>query len=218
MAKRIEKRGKFVVFEGVGGSGKSTQISLAEKYVRQDLGWSVVVTREPGGVEAAELIREFIFELRGRELITPGQQVALFFAARKVWLDQLVVPILDSGKAVITDRSYPSTNAYQGYAEGTDRSRIEEMVDVVMVEYKPDGIILLDISAEVAVRRNAVKNERDPYDEQILQYSERVVNGYRRMAKKGWSGVPWYVIDAGQSVEKVARDVRGVLDQIFSVK
>ena len=112
-------RGKFIVFEGVGGSGKTTQIELAKDFLEKK-GLKVLTTREPGGVEASEKIRELIFALRDKNLVGPEGQVVLFFAARYLWLNSLVKPVLTNGINVLTDRAYTSTAAYQGFAEGGD--------------------------------------------------------------------------------------------------
>lgn len=86
-----------------------------------------------------------------------------------------------------------------------------------MGKYKPDAVILLDVSVETAKARNAVKNERDPYDDEKVEYFNRVVSGYRKMAQSNWSGVKWYVINAERRIEEVHDDVRKVLDEIFSL-
>lgn len=105
---------KFIDFEGIGRSGKTTQVKFASKLLEKN-NIAHIVTREPGGIDSAEKIRELIFRFKGEELIGSEGQMSLFFAARKLWMDEIVVSNLERGVSVITDRSYPSTAAYQGF-------------------------------------------------------------------------------------------------------
>ena len=213
---KIEK-GKFYVLDGVGAAGKTTQAPLACEYLRS-LGREVVLTREPGGVAPAETIRELIFLLKGKDAINPDHQVALFFAARYFWKKGVVVPNLYKGIDVLTDRYASATKAYRGYAEGADTDAIDKMVDAIMGEDKPDGIILLDVNARTAIERNQkdkTKRGEDPFDTQELEYFEKVIQGYREMAEENWDNIPWYFVDGEQSIDKVAEDVRVALDLII---
>ncbi len=214
----MSERGKFIVFEGVGGSGKSTQIELARLHLEK-LGRDVITTREPGGIPEAECIREFIFQLKGERVINADQQVALFFAARNFWVKRLVIPQLTEGLDIISDRTYPSTNAYQGYGEGADCTIIQKMSQIVMGEYKPNGIILLDISPDTAISRKKLNSAGDPFDEQEFEYYERVIEGYREMASTGWfNNTSWYVVDGEQPIDAVSEDVKMILKRIINTQ
>src|SRR5512133_3213299 len=127
---RENDRGKFVVFEGPGGCGKGTQIEIARQLLLKN-GLQTISTREPGGVGISEEIRNLIFTLKGEGLIGAEGQMVLFFAARKFWVDNLVVPNLNNGVHVLGDRCYMSTGAYQGYAEGGDQKRILRIADII---------------------------------------------------------------------------------------
>ncbi len=209
----MSERGKFIVNEGVGGAGKTTQVELAAAYLRSKK-YDVKTTREPGGDIAAEELRQLIFDLREQNAITPEQQVALFFATRRLWVRNVIAPQVEKGVTVLSDRTFPSTAAYQGYAEGADMQMIENLTRIVMDGYLPDAIILIDVSAKTAKRRNSPKNERDPYDDQELAYFEKVVKGYRKMAASNWLGIPWHVVNGEQSIEAVAQEIRKRLDLI----
>lgn len=211
------ERGKFIVFEGILGAGKTTQAEFARKYLIS-LGRKANYTREPGGVTSGEVIRRLIFRLKGENAINADHQVALFFASREFWVKEFVAANLGVGNDVVSDRSYPSTAAYQGYAEGADLKSIESMTDIIMGEHKPDGIILLDISVDVGKERNVNQEEYDPYDELGVEYFERVAKGYREMAETNWSDVPWYVVNGEQPLSLVAHDVRGVMGKILGLK
>ena len=213
----MKGRGKFIVFEGIGGSGKGTQIELARNLLVKN-GLSAIFTREPGGLPPSEDIRKLIFDLRDRKLIGPEGQMVLFFAARKLWINGVVAPNLDKGMNVLTDRCHTSTGAYQGYAEGGDHKQIMEMADVVMGAYKPDAVILLDISKEISMERRGKNVNGDPFDKEAPEYFDRLIAGYREMAKTGWGGLKWYVVDGESSVEEVSESVTKVLEEIFEKK
>jgi dTMP kinase len=209
-------RGKLIVFEGVGGSGKTTQIELAREFL-QEKGLKVLTTREPGGVEASEKIRELIFALRERNLIDPGEQMVLFFAARYLWLKYQVKPALAKGINVLTDRAHTSTAAYQGFAEGGDLDQILKVSEVVMEGVKPDAVIFLDVSPETSIKRRATETNGDPFDKQGEDYLRRLIAGYRKMAQESWGDLKWYMVNGEGTIEEVQARVSEVLSQIFEL-
>ena len=209
----MTERGKFVGIEGMGRAGKSTVISGAADHIRSR-GFDVIATREPGGVPEAEAIRNLIFRLKSKDILTPDQQIAMFFTARNFWLEKLVRPHLESGKIVMTDRSYPATAAYQGYGEGGNLQLIEAWSEEIVGNLKPDAIILLDISVDVFHQRNR-DDGGDPFDSKPTQYHERVIEGYREMARNNWGGLRWYVVNGEQPRKDVLADVNFCLDQII---
>lgn len=210
------KKGKFIVLEGVGGCGKGTQVRYIEKLLSRN-NIDVVTTREPGGFAASEVIRKLIFDLRGQKLIGAEGQMVLFFAARKFWVDKIVKPSLKDGINVIADRSYTTTGAYQGYAEGGNQKKILKIADVVMGDTKPDAVILLDVSAEVSMKRRENANG-DPFDKEDKKYFQKIIDGYREMAKKGWGGLKWYKIDGEPKRKLVSESIRLVLEKILNKK
>lgn len=213
----MKERGKFIVIEGVGGSGKGTQIKFAENLLKKN-NLAAVYTREPGGLEPAEKIRELIFDLRDKKLIGPEGQMVLFFAARKLWVDGVVAPNLEAGINVLTDRCHTSTGAYQGYAEGGSQEQILAIADEVLGLYKPDAVILLDISRETSMKRRGVDVNGDPFDKETPEYFDRLIAGYREMAKVGWGDLAWYVVDGEKNPEEVSYAVTDVLESVFERK
>lgn len=209
----MPERGKSIYIEGIGGAGKSTQVEFLLKYI-SSLGQKVILTREPGGNPAAEKIRGLIFSLKEKGVINADHQMALFFAARYLWVTEVVKPNLDKGINVISDRSYFSTAAYQGYAEGGDLETINKIADIVMEGCKPNVVVLLDISPEEAISRRNKRGGNDPFDNEGLEYVKRLVGGYRDMAQKNWGDVPWVVINGEQPTEKVSNDIRSALDML----
>ncbi|SRR4030043_308059 len=212
----MKERGKFIVFEGPGGCGKGTQIEFAKNLLKKN-GLKVVKTREPGGIAPAEEIRDLIFSLRDKKLIGPEGQMVLFFGARKLWVDGFVVPNIDAGINVLSDRCHTSTGAYQGYAEGGNQKQILGIADIVLGEYKPDAVLFLDISRETSMRRRSDANG-DPFDKESPEYFDRLIAGYREMARTGWGGLNWYVVDGEPKPEIVSESVAKVLEDIFEKK
>jgi dTMP kinase len=213
----MKERGLFPVFEGVGGCGKGTQIEIAKNLLLNN-GFKVISTREPGGIGESEKIRKLIFDLKEKKLIGAEGQMVMFFTARKFWVDGIVAPNIDKGVNVLGDRCYASTGAYQGYAEGGNQKIILEIADVIMGNHKPDAIILLDISGETSRKRRGKDVNGDPFDRETPEYLEKLVAGYREMAKTGWGGLNWYKVDGEPKPEIVSESVAKVLEDIFETK
>lgn len=213
----MKERGKFVVFEGIGGSGKGTQIELAKNLLQKN-NLTSVYTREPGGLVPAEKIRELIFDLRDKKLIGPEGQMVLFFAARKLWVDEVVAPNIENGINVFTDRCHTSTGAYQGYAEGGNQKQILEIADEVMGKYKPDAVIFIDISKETSAERRGKNVNGDPFDKESSEYFDRLIAGYREMAGTGWGNLNWYKVDGEKSPQSVSESIAKVLEEVFDRK
>ena len=208
------KRGWFIVFEGIGGCGKTTQIKEAQKNL-MDRGFDVIVTREPGGVEASEKIRQLIFKLKSEGVANADHQMALFFAARSIWLETLVIPAVKDKKIVLSDRFDSSTNAYQGWAEKGNKKTIERFSEIVSGGFKPDAIILLRVSEKTAIKRKSKDKEGDPFDNEGLDYFKRLVKGYDNMAKNNWRGINWYLVDGEKKVEDVSKSINDILEIIL---
>lgn len=220
----MTERGKFIVFEGVNGCGKGTQISYAEKLLKNN-GYKVKLTREPGGTKAGEQIRNLIFKLRsengedGKPLINSGEQMVLFFACRHLLAKNIVEPNVKKGKIVLSDRLHPSTGAFQGYGEGGDMKKILKIADIVLEKNRPDAIILLDLDPEKAVERSKKRNVTDdPWDRQQLEFFQKVVNGYREMARTNWDNLHWYMVDGTPEIEKVSQGIKQTLEDILQKK
>lgn len=211
------ERGKFVVFEGADGCGKGTQIVVAENLLKKN-GIDVFSTREPGGPGPSEEIRKLIFQLKAEKLIGPEGQMVMFFTARKFWKDNAVKPKINNGTNVLSDRSYPSTNAYQGYGEGGDKEKILKISNIMMGDAKPDAVILLRIEPETSLRRRGKDPDGDPFDRETPEYLSRVIFGYDEMARTGWDNLQWYVINGEPKPEIVSESIAKVLEDIFEKK
>lgn len=208
------KKGKFIVIEGVGGAGKTEQLSQLQKKLKKE---KIIfsATREPGGIKEAEFIRELIFSLKEKKLSSGDHEIALFSAARKIWIERVVAPNIEKGINVISDRTYFSTAAYQGYGEGADLKSIEKISDVFVGKYRPDLVVLLDVSLKTSLARNAANKDGDPFDYLSKAFFQRVINGYRDMAKKKWGNVNWEIVNGNQEIEKVAEDIWEIVKKVL---
>ncbi len=141
----------FISLEGGEGTGKSTQIILLTERLKK-LGIDVISTREPGGCESAELIRDFV--LTGdTDRWTPMTEALLFTAARKEHTQRVIIPALSEGKWVITDRYFDSTLAYQGGGHGLGIAKMRELTRLALDDFEPDLTIILDIDIDIGLER-----------------------------------------------------------------
>jgi len=166
----------FVTFEGVDGSGKSTQAELLRDALAGE-GREVVLTREPGGTELGELVRELV--LNGPEM-SPWSEAALFAAARAELVASVVRPALERGADVIADRYFDSSLAYQGFARGLGIDHVLELNLTVVQGLQPDLTVLLLVDPDEAARRSGATDrlEREGFALQTL-----ADEGYRELAK-----------------------------------
>lgn len=186
-------RGKFITFEGLDGTGKSTQIEKLAKAL-QARGLAVVVTREPGGTETGEKIRQVILD-SGTTGLSPMAEMALMFASRAQHIRELIEPAVAEGKIVLCDRFTDSTEAYQGAGRKLGSKAVLELHRILCDDLQPDLTILMDSdlarSVERARRRNqrSAKNGRNHKDENRFEQENRaffgrVRNGYLAIARR----------------------------------
>ncbi len=191
------KKGLFVVIEGIDGSGKGTQSGLLHKWMT-DEGFEAILTGEPTDSETGRLIREGL----KKGSLDPVTEALLFSADRRGHTKEIESE-LAAGKIVVCDRYLGSSLAYQG-AHGLDMGWIEEINNFAL---KPDLLIILDISAEAAIKRVNSRGGKTDYFEKI-EFLKRVRNNYLSQP----SGV---VVDASKSVENVQRDIRNVVSRFL---
>ena len=169
--------GVLVTFEGIEGSGKSTQIELTRAYMEQE-GFSCLMTREPGGTPLGEGIRNFLLgqeELR----IDPLTELFLIEADRTQHVAEIIKPALEEGRTILCDRYTDATIAYQGYGRGMDIPLIEEMNRRATGGLLPQYTILLDCSVEVGMGR---AQGEDRFERESHEFHQRVREGYLRIA------------------------------------
>jgi dTMP kinase len=169
----------FIAFEGIEGSGKSTQIRLVAGALRE-LGVESVVTREPGGTLAGEAIRAVALD---RDLaLDPVAELMLMLAARSVFVREVVKPALESGRIVLSDRYELSTFAYQGGGRGLPLAKLKELNALATGGISPDLCVLLDVEVDQGQKRNRGA-AGDRIEGEDKQFHERVAAAYRQLAR-----------------------------------
>jgi dTMP kinase len=197
----------FVTFEGLDGSGKTTQVELLAKLLR-DEGRDVVTTREPGGTEVGEQIRHVL--LHSREEIVGWAEASLFAAARAQLVDKVIHPALERGADVLCDRYIDSSLAYQGIARGLGVDRVLELNLHATRALLPDRTILLTIPRSEATLR--IGDDRDRIEREDEDFIERVDRAYRELAELFPRRI--LELDGRQDPEELARTIRDRLRDI----
>lgn len=192
-------RGFFITLEGPEGSGKSTQVQLLAEHLREG-GRSVIVTAEPGGDPVAREIRAIV--LHSKEEIVPEAELLLYLASRAQHVRHIVLPALQRGDIVISDRYADSSFAYQGYARGIDLDTLRKLNDFATGGLVPDLTILLDVPVELGLDRQQDKNR---FEAESVEFHEKVREGFLELAKR--EPERWVVIEATGSVEDVTAGV-----------
>ena len=197
--------GKFIVFEGGEGSGKSTAAAAIAARL-QASGVTVVHTREPGGTRAGELVRGLL-----HEKLTPWAELFAFLVARAQLVEEVIRPALKRGETVICDRFAPSTFAYQVYARGLDEASVRSANAIATGGLEPDLVVYLDIDPEVGLRRKLGETEAIRTGLEGLAFHRKVREGY--LAQAAADPERWLVVDAtlspGEVVERVWAGLAG---------
>ena len=197
----------FITFEGPDGSGKSSQVAELAGFLIQ-AGYSVRVTREPGGTAIGDQVRAILSNLDNTGM-HPRTETLLFLAARAQLVKQVIRTHLDKGDIMLCDRYADSTLAYQGYGHRNDLAQIRNLIAFATGGLKPDLTILLDIDVEIGLRRRAHGGEWNRLDAYDLEFHRRVRQGYHQLVQE--EPDRWVVIDAGQTPDCVQVEVRKVV-------
>jgi dTMP kinase len=199
----VSTKGVFISFEGIDGSGKSTQTKLL-KQALEDAGHDVILTREPGGSPGAEEIRALVLQ-GDPDRWSAHTEILLFTAARRDHLERTIQPALDAGKVVICDRFADSTRMYQGLSRGDLRATVDQLHDL-MIGIEPDLTLLIDMDPAEglsrALSRNTVEERFEDFGES-LQAAMR--KGFLSLAQE--FSDRFVVIDGAQPVLSVAQDI-----------
>lgn len=185
--------------EGPDGSGKSTQIELLKKYF-EDKGIECVITREPGGTRISEAVRGIILNKDYTEM-DYMTELLLYASARAQLVSEVILPALEEGKCVISDRFVDSSAVYQGIARGLGVETVYEINKYATRNRFPDKTFLLDLPAEVGIARKKDQKDLDRMELEKLSFHEKVAQGYREMADRDSERI--VRIDATKSVEEI---------------
>ena len=195
-------RGKFISFEGIDGSGKSTQLRLIAGDLRVQ-GFDVLTTMEPGGTPLGRRLREAFLETE--ENVAPLAELLLFAADRAQHVNFLVKPALEQGKIVISDRFADATFAYQGAGRGFDEKTVNQVIRLATDGLKPDLTLFFDIPIEKAILRTNSRSDKETIknrmDKETSEFYTRVREAYLRIAPK--EPKRFRIIDASGSINEV---------------
>lgn len=197
----------FISFEGIGGAGKTTQTALLVDWLR-GAGLDVVATREPGGTQLGEELRELL--LNGKVKIGPRAEAVLFSAARAQHVDELIRPALERGAIVVTDRFVDSSIVYQGVVEEVGIDAVLELNHVATGGLLPNLTIVLTVAEEIAVGRRGKTDKIEPTDH---DRRARLDNAYRALSTMFPERV--VEVDATQSTQEVFEQVRVAVSDRF---
>lgn len=201
------RQGVFITLEGGEGVGKSTNLALVAELLRE-AGHSLVITREPGGTELAERIRQLLLEPVA-EPMCEMTELLLVFAARAQHLDRVIRPALEAGQWVLCDRFTDATYAYQGGGRGLNTAHIERLERLVQGNVRPDLTLLLDAPTEVGRTRARSRGQLDRFEVEQEAFFERVRNAYLERARVEPSR--FRVIDAARPLAEVQEQLRASL-------
>lgn len=202
------KRGFFITFEGVEGSGKSTQIRFVQNHLRK-LRKRVLLVREPGSTKIGEQIRHVLLYPKNDKM-SVETELFLFLAARAQLVNEVIYPALRKGTVVISDRYEDSTIAYQGYGGGFSLPKLKQIVQAARGNVTPNLTFLLDIDSEKGLKR-AGRNDR--IEKKALGFHKKVRRGFLALAKA--NPKRFVVISTRLSKSEVQKKIKETLNRVF---
>ena len=203
----MKSKGFFITFEGIDGSGKSTQIRNLAKFL-EDSGFDIIITREPGGSVGGEEIRNLL--LQGAvDRWSAETEILLFTAARRDHLERVILPALKDGKIVICDRFTDSTRMYQGMRGPKLRDLVDKLTEEV-INCDPDLTIIIDIDPEISLRRaKSRKTAEERFEDFGVDLQKKMRSGFIDLSKEFSSRVE--VVNGHQSVDELAKEIRALV-------
>lgn len=200
-------QGKFITIEGGEGVGKTTNMEFIENYLLSK-NIKLIVTREPGGTELGETLREIMLDPE-QDKICSDSELMLMFAARAQHLSQKIIPALNDGYWVLCDRFTDATYAYQGGGRGIALSRIKTLETWVQGQLRPDLTILFDMPVELGMSRAASRSAPDRFEKEKLDFFERVRTTYRERAQL--NSTRYKIVDASKNLPEVQIQISEIL-------
>jgi dTMP kinase len=209
------QRGKLITFEGIDGCGKTTQLQLLGDYLAER-GLPFISTREPGGTLTGQRIRAVLLDMSD-ERVEPLTELLLYAADRAQHVRQVILPALEAGQLVLSDRFYDATTVYQGYARGFDLKLVNELNQLAACGLKPALTLLFDLAVEQGLgrthKRGAEDRGLDRLDSEPLEFHRRVRQAYLEIAAQ--EPERFRIVPAAGSVEETFKLVLKELQSLF---
>jgi dTMP kinase len=206
------RNGFFISFEGIEGTGKSTQAKLLREFLVRK-GYNVILTEEPGGTQIGERLRDLLLSVEFKE-IHAATELLLYNASRAQHIHDVILPALNRGTFVITDRFVDSTVAYQAFGRGLDADNVSIIERITTVGLKPDITFLLDLDVETGLTRNKKIHKKDRFELETLEFHQRVREGYLQIAAKAPERIR--LIDASENLEKIHKEITHTILDVIS--
>lgn len=198
------QRGRFITLEGVDGAGKSTHIPAIAEGLRCR-GREVLVTREPGGTPLGEKLRDMLLH----QAMAVETEALLMFAARKEHLVQTILPALERGVDVLSDRFTDASFAYQGAARGLATQKIAQLEQWVHGGFQPDLTLLFDVPVKVSLQRLANTRHPDRFEREQAPFFQRIREGYLARARQDPSR--FRIINADRPLEMISAEIESII-------
>ncbi len=208
-------KAKFIVVEGLEGAGKSTAMNAILEVLAEHGITQVIRTREPGGTGLAEKLRSLVKEEHDGEQLQDMTELLLMYAARVQLVENVIKPALNRGEWVLGDRHDMSSQAYQGGGRQIEGQTMASLKDITLGRFKPDLTLYLDIDPKLGLERARGRGELDRIEKMDISFFERTRARYLELAAVDDSVI---VVDAGNTIDAVAADIRHKLSHWFSLQ
>jgi dTMP kinase len=203
-------KGKFITIDGVEGAGKSTQIDFICSYLHRK-GIEVVRTREPGGTDLGEKIRSLLLDVSSKEMHS-DTELLLMFSSRNELIQNKIIPALNDGRWVISDRFTDASFAYQGGGRMLNLDRITKLEEWVQGTFQPYLTLLLDVSVDIGMKRIEARKAKDRIEQEERAFFERVRLGFLERSKLYPERIK--LIDASRSIDEVQSQIQSLLESL----
>jgi len=204
----MNQLGKFITLEGVDGAGKTSHIEFIKEYLT-NLKLDFIMTREPGGTELGERLREILLH----DEMTPKTETILMFAARNEHIEKVIRPGLTSGAIVISDRFTDASYAYQSGGKGVEDEEIDVLKDLVQKNLQPDLTFLFDLPVEVSIKRLKKTRKLDKFEKEEKDFHENVRKKYLMIAKN--NPKRFSVLNSEKSIDEIQSQIKIRLDELL---